>query len=106
MEKRDKIHLTQQAEICFKIVLKEISDLENHISELPDQFDYLTSDQKNQLFHEFERLSQNLDALSSWLSRPISHRARFKISSKVKVLFSQEEGSITFKILETSEERS
>lgn len=100
MENNDKAPLRQKAEERFQMIMKNISTLEENLPELPEQFNYLSLEQKNYLFHEFERLTQNLNALTNWLSHPISHRARFKISSNVKVLVTHEEDSITLKFLE------
>ena len=102
MNNNDKTNLAKEAEAHFAAIITRISDVENQISDLPDWFEYITPEQKNLLFHEFERLSQNLNTLSSWLSHPIAHRARFKTSLNVKVLVSQEDGAIVVKLLEPS----
>jgi hypothetical protein len=105
MNNNDRTNLAKGAEAHFAAIITKISEVENQISDLPDWFEYLAPEQKNQLFHEFERLSQNLNTLSSWLSHPIAHRAKFKTSSNIKVLVSQEDGVITLKLLETNQNK-
>lgn len=101
MSDSDKIKSVLSTEPFFEKIMNEISALEESISVLPDVFEHLSASQKNLLFHEFERINQNLGTLSSWLSLPISHKTRLKIAPNLKVLISQEEGSITIKLLET-----
>lgn len=105
MSKNDKITTVNEAEVCFSNMMNTISVLEEQISNLPDFFDHLTVEQKNLLFHEFERLSQNLSTLSSWLSLPISHKTRLRIAPNLKVMISHDEGSITLKFLEFSKKQ-
>lgn len=105
MSSNDRIKSVNEAEPNFIKMMDTISDLEKQIEYLPDFFEQLTVEQKNRLFHEFERLSMNLGTLSSWLSLPISHKTRLRIAPNLKVMISHEEGSITLKFLEFSKKQ-
>lgn len=84
----------------FEQLIDQILSLENSISLLTDYSESLSSDQKNQLFQEFERLNQNITSITRWLSFPISQKSIFKVSPSTKILIQYEEDSMILNFLE------
>jgi len=80
----------------FLKLLQAINNFDDEVSVATDIFDFLTNDEKNQLFQQLEVLIQNISSVVGWLNA--ENKLTF-IEEQDRFLVSKDQNSLIIKIL-------
>ena len=79
----------------FLKLLQAINNFDDEVSVATDIFDFLTNDEKNQLFQQLEVLIQNISSVVGWLNA--ENKLTF-IEEQDRFLVSKDQNSLIIKI--------